>query len=109
MEPRASKTNQITTLSKHEEHSWSNTFDSRTGERSTGVSEGCNMSVIHTVEQETQDVSNKTGATIKDGAMMDKCGCFGFARFGSGFFLVLVPGRSRKLNGISWLDVAVVS
>lgn len=25
------------------------------------------------------------------------------------WFLVLVPGRSRKLNGISWVDVAVVA
>lgn len=79
MEPRASKTNQVTTVSEHEEHSWRNTFNSRTDGRS--VSEGCNMSVIHTAEQETQDASNKTDATIKDGAMMDKCGCFGFARF----------------------------
>lgn len=63
------------------------------------------MSVIHTVEQEKQDVvSNKMDATIKDGALMDKCGWFC-----SFFPLVLVPGRSRKLNGISWLNVAVVA
>lgn len=54
-------------------------------------------------------VSNKTDATIKDGAMRDERGRFGFALFVRVVFLVLVPGRSRKLNGISRLDVAVVS
>lgn len=39
---------------------------------------------------------------------MEKSGCFGFALQ---FLLVcfLVPGTSRKLNGISWVDVAVVA
>lgn len=49
-------------------------------------------------------VSHKMDARIKDGAMMEKSGCFGFA-----LFVFLVPGRSRKLNGISWVDVAVVA
>lgn len=53
-------------------------------------------------------MSNKMDATIKDGALMDKCGWF--CSFLLIFFsLVLVPGRSRKLNGISWLNVAVVA
>ena len=52
-------------------------------------------------------MSHKMNASIKDGAMVEKNGCFGFALF----FLVvfLVPGRSRKLNGISWVAVAVVA
>lgn len=108
MEPRASKTNQVTTLSKHEEHSWWNTFSSRTGERSTGVSEGCNKSVIHTAQQETQDVANRTHATAKGGATI-RTKAVASALLGVFFFLVLVPGRSGKLNGISWLDVVVVS
>lgn len=52
-------------------------------------------------------MSHKMDARIKDGAVMAKSGCFGFALFG--FFHILVPGRSRKLNEISWDDVAVVA
>lgn len=44
---------------------------------------------------------------------MAKDGCFGFALFWLclDFFFVffLVPGRSRKLNEISWDGVAVVA
>lgn len=75
-------------------------------------SEGRDLSLIHTVEQEKQDVtSHKMDARIKDGAMMEKR-CFGFALFLVFVwfcFFFLVPGRSRKLNGISWVDVAVVA
>lgn len=54
-------------------------------------------------------MSHKMDARIKDGAMVEKSGCFGFALFLFCFFVFLVPGRSRKLNGISWVDVAVVA
>lgn len=53
-------------------------------------------------------MSHKMDARVKDGAMTEKSGCFGFALFFCWFFF-LVPGRSRKLNGISWVDVAVVA
>lgn len=53
-------------------------------------------------------MSHKMDARIKDGAMVEKSGCFGFALF-LFFLFFLVPGRSRKLNGISWVDVAVVA
>lgn len=54
-------------------------------------------------------MSHKMDARIKDGAMMEKSGCFGFALFFLVCLFCLVPGRSRKLNGISWVDVAVVA
>lgn len=56
-------------------------------------------------------MSHKMDARIKDGATVEKSGCFGFALFIFLFvcLFVLVPGRSRKLNGISWVDVAVVA
>lgn len=53
-------------------------------------------------------MSHNMDARIKDGAMVEKSGCFGFALFCL-FVWFLVPGRSRKLNGISWVDVAVVA
>lgn len=45
---------------------------------------------------------------------MERSGCFGFCSvfvlfFFFGVFVFLVPGRSRKLNGISQVDVAVVA
>lgn len=40
---------------------------------------------------------------------MEASGCFGFALQLLFVCLVLVPGRSRKLNGISRADVAVVA
>lgn len=71
-------------------------------------SEGRDLSLIHTVEKEKQDVmSHKMDARIKDEATMDRGGCFEV--FLSFWFSFLVPGRSRKLNGISQVDVAVVA
>lgn len=66
------------------------------------------MSLIHTVEKEKQDVmSHKTDAGIKDGEWRDRV----VALVSLSFCLVwfLVPGRSRKLNGISRADGAVVA
>lgn len=56
------------------------------------------MSVIHTVEQEKQDVvSNKMDATIKDGALMDKCGWF------CSFLLIFSPCFStRQVQEAEW-------
>lgn len=56
-------------------------------------------------------MSHKMDARVKDGATMEKRSCFGFAVFGlyCVVFFFLVPGRSRKLNGISRVDVAVVA
>lgn len=53
-------------------------------------------------------MSHKMDARIKDGAMTEKSGCFGF-RSVLFYIFFLVPGSSRKLNGISWVDVAVVA
>lgn len=73
-------------------------------------SEGRDLSLIHTVEQEKQDMmSNKMDARIKDGAMTEKEWLLWFRSVFPFWILVLVPGRSRKLNGISWVDVAVVA
>lgn len=55
-------------------------------------------------------MSHTMDARIKDKAMMEKSGCFGFTPFCFFIYLFfLVPGRSRKLNGISWVDAAVVA
>lgn len=55
-------------------------------------------------------------ASIKEGATMEKSDGFGFTVLVCFCCLVfcffvcfLVPGRSRKLNEISWVDVAVVA
>lgn len=54
-------------------------------------------------------MSHKMDARMKDGATTEKNSCFGYAVFGFCFMFFLVPGRSRKLNGISRVDVAVVA
>lgn len=54
-------------------------------------------------------MSHTMDARIKDKAMMEESGCFGFTPFCFFIFISLVPGRSRKLNEISWVDVAVVA